>query len=176
MKANFPEYYSLLQLLGLVFLGIFAFLGGFLCDWMGRKPVTILGFTVMGIAYAIVSAASMSLPAWFLFYVCDGFSWGLLDTTFILVVWGDLASKGAVEKYYFVGSMPLFLAIIVQKFFAGYVRLLNEVNAFSLAALLLFLAVVPLLYALETLPEKVIRERELRSYIEKAKKIREKFT
>jgi hypothetical protein len=32
------------------------------------------------------------------------------------------------------------------------------------------------MYAPETLPEKKLRERELRGYIEKAKKIREKFT
>jgi hypothetical protein len=36
------------------------------------------------------------------------------------------------------------------------------------------LAVLPLMYAPETLPEKRIRERELKQYIEKAKRIREK--
>jgi hypothetical protein len=38
----------------------------------------------------------------------------------------------------------------------------------------LFLAVLPLLYAPETLPEKKIRDKELKSYIEKAKKAKEK--
>jgi hypothetical protein len=32
------------------------------------------------------------------------------------------------------------------------------------------------MYAPETLPEKAMKERELKSYVEKAKKIREKFT
>jgi len=32
------------------------------------------------------------------------------------------------------------------------------------------------MYAPETLPENVFRERKLRGYIEKAKRIREKFT
>jgi hypothetical protein len=32
------------------------------------------------------------------------------------------------------------------------------------------------MYAPETLPEKTLKERELKSYIEKAKKIKEKFT
>jgi MFS family permease len=176
VKATFPEYYALLQLISLLFASIFAFLSGFLCDLVGRKPVTIFGFAVMGIVYAVISITPTSLPVWSLFFICDGFSWGLFYMIFIMVIWGDLAPKGLEEKYYLVGNIPLFLAAIIQKFFAGYVRLLSEVNAFSLAAILLFLAVIPLMYAPETLPEKAIRERELRSYIEKAKKIKEKFT
>jgi len=46
----------------------------------------------------------------------------------------------------------------------------------SFAAFFLFLAIFPLMYAPETLPENVFRERKLRGYIEKAKRIREKFT
>jgi len=38
------------------------------------------------------------------------------------------------------------------------------------------LAVIPLMYAPETLPEKKIRERELKGYIDKAKKVKEKYT
>jgi hypothetical protein len=44
----------------------------------------------------------------------------------------------------------------------------------SIASFFLFLAVIPLFYAPETLPEKEIKERELKGYIEKAKKIKEK--
>jgi hypothetical protein len=46
--------------------------------------------------------------------------------------------------------------------------------AFSFASFFLFLAVIPLIYAPETLPEKRIKERELREYVEKAKKAKEK--
>jgi hypothetical protein len=46
---------------------------------------------------------------------------------------------------------------------------------FSLAAFFLFLAVMPLMYAPETLPEKKIQERELRVYLEKAKKVKQKY-
>jgi hypothetical protein len=47
---------------------------------------------------------------------------------------------------------------------------------FSFASFFLFLAVIPLMFAPETLPENALKERELRSYIEKAKKVRERFT
>jgi F0F1-type ATP synthase membrane subunit b/b' len=48
-------------------------------------------------------------------------------------------------------------------------------TAFSLASFFLFLAVVPLMYAPETLSEKKIRDKELRDYLEKAKKTKEKY-
>jgi len=47
---------------------------------------------------------------------------------------------------------------------------------FSLTAFLLFLAVLPLIYAPETLPEKTMKDRELKSYIEKAQKVVQKET
>ncbi len=175
MNTTFPEYYSLLQLMYLLFLGLFAFLGGFLCDLIGRKPVTILGFTTIGIAYAVISVIPRSLLAWFLFSACYGSSWGFFYTIFITLIWGDLAPKGLGEKYYFVGNSPLFLAIITQMYFANYITHLSETNAFSLAAILLFLAVIPILFVPETLPEKKIKERELKKYIEKAKKVKEKY-
>jgi len=45
-----------------------------------------------------------------------------------------------------------------------------------LASVFLFLAVLPLLYAPETLPEKKIRLRQLRKYMAAAKKVKEKYT
>jgi hypothetical protein len=130
----------------------------------------------MGIAYAIISMVPKVLFAWFFFYICDSVSWGLLITIFIPLIWGDLSRKDLEEKCYLIGTIPFFLSAIVQNFFADYMKFLSEANAFSLAALFLFLAIVPLLFAPETLPERVLKERELRSYIEKAKRVREKFT
>jgi hypothetical protein len=39
----------------------------------------------------------------------------------------------------------------------------------------LFLAVLPLFYAPETLPEKVRKERELKFYVEKAQEVAQKY-
>ena len=43
-------------------------------------------------------------------------------------------------------------------------------TVFSFAAFFLFAATLPLFYAPETLPEKVMKDRDLKSYIENAKK------
>jgi len=46
--------------------------------------------------------------------------------------------------------------------------------SFSFASLFLFIAVLPLIYAPETLPEKKIQERQIRKYVEEARKVAEK--
>ncbi|MDW8040963.1 MAG: hypothetical protein RMJ03_06040 [Nitrososphaerota archaeon] len=176
VRAMFSAYLTSLQWVGFLFLGTFAFLGGYLSDLVGRKPVIILGFSMIGVAYAVISMVPNSLAAWFLFYICSGVSWGLFTTIFIVVIWGDLASTSAKEKYYLVGITPFFMAAVIQKFFAAHLMFLSETSAFSLAAVFLFVAVLPILFAPETLPEKVLKERELRNYIERAKRVKEKFT
>jgi len=40
----------------------------------------------------------------------------------------------------------------------------------------LFLAVLPLVYAPETLPEKQMKDRELKNYIDKAQRVKEKYS
>jgi len=89
-----------------------------------------------------------------------------------------LALHDAKEKYYLVGSMPFFITDIVR-FLMPVVLTIEERTRLayamlSIASFFLFLAVIPLFYAPETLPEKEIKERELKGYIEKAKKIKEK--
>jgi MFS family permease len=176
VKDQFSEYYVLIQLISLLFLGVFVFLGGLCSDLFGRKPVIVFGFAIMGIAYAVVSIVPHVLFAWFFFSICEGLALGSFYTVFIAVIWGDLALEGSKELYYFVGSLPFFLATILQLPLASYMMLLSETSAFSLAAFFLFLTVLPILFAPETLPEKKILERQVKDYVEKAKKLKDKYT
>ncbi|PVX24936.1 MAG: hypothetical protein CW716_09090, partial [Candidatus Bathyarchaeum sp.] len=48
-------------------------------------------------------------------------------------------------------------------------------TAFSLAAFFLFVAVMPLVFAPETLPEKKMELRRLRSFAEEAQKAKENY-
>ncbi|UCD27117.1 MAG: MFS transporter [Candidatus Bathyarchaeota archaeon] len=173
------DYESLLMF-GPILGSISAFVGGLLSDRIGRKRVLLYGFVSLGIAYAIIGIAdyfflAVPLMVWYLSFgvisVSAGFIWVLL----ILVLWGDLSQSGAREKYYAIGTIPFFLTNIIQLFSAEHVTLHPE-SAFSLAAFFLFLAVLPLLYAPETLPEKKIELRRLRKYFDGAKKISEKYT
>jgi len=153
---------------------------GLLFDIIGRKKLVICSFIILGLGYATISLAPFFQPLFYLYFLIEGIAWSILTVTFILVVWGDLSiSSTPRERYYAVGSIPFFfsqfLAVLVTPYMQGIPRE-SAFMSFSLASFFLFLAVVPLMYAPETLPEKLIRRRELRSYVEKAKKLREKYT
>jgi MFS family permease len=170
------ESFTFVQFAEYVFAGISASAGGIMADIAGRKRIVITGFVMLGIEYAIMSISAGSQGALYLFMILDGLTWGLLFSVCLTVIWGDLGEGYEKEKYYALGGLPFLLSNFVSILVNPYVSVISPTAAFSFASFFLFLAVIPLMYAPETLPEKKLRERELRSYIEKAKKVKEKFT
>jgi MFS family permease len=153
--------------------GFSALFAGLLSDWVGRKRVLIFGFVSLGIAYSIIGLFPQLWISWTLYFVLDGMALGSLWVLFVVVLWGDLSRNGT-EKLYAIGETPFFLTQVFYLLLTPYLALLPQSSSFSLAAFFLFLAVLPLVFAPETLPEKKLKERELKGYIEKAKKIKEK--
>jgi len=156
--------------------GGFAVVGGFLADAVGRKRMAITGFVALGLGYAILGISPLDLNAWIFHTIADGLAWGMLLVLFVTTLWGDLSHNTPSEKYYAVGVFPFFLSR-----FLPYVIKDQLVNAipdsaiFSFTAFFLFIAVLPLVYAPETLPEKVMKKRELTLYVAKAQEIAEKY-
>jgi len=160
-----------------VLVGIFAIVSGFLSDFLGRKRVAIIGFVMSGLGYAVLGIYPENLVSWYVYTVVDGVSGGIFFTVFFMTVWGDLAFGASSIKFYALGGLPYLLSAFLRIVLESYIAQAVPVYAiFSFAAFFLFLAVVPLMYAPETLPEKQIKERELKGYIDKAKKTREKYT
>jgi len=155
---------------------VFTLIAGVSCDRIGRKRVALYGFVAMGIAYAIVGIAPATLFSWYFFITTESISWAIFFVVFILILWGDLSESGNREKYYVIGAAtPYFLSDIVRMLSAPFVTFIPASSAFSLASFFLFLAVLPLLYAPETLPERKIELRRLRRYVEKAKKLQQEY-
>lgn len=174
------SFFAINQLIETVIGAISAFAIGIVADLLGRKRMIVYGFVSLGLAYAMIGVAPFLEIMWRLYALVDGVAWGIFLVMFTLVVWGDLSPRNSFrEKYYVIGSIPLFSSKFISILFLPYTETLpteSAYAAFSLAAFFLFLAVVPLMYAPETLPEKKIRDRELKQYIEKAKKAKEKYT
>jgi len=165
------EFYTYLQLMEFVFIGIFAVIGGTLADILGRKRIVIAGFVMLGLEYAAISVFSSSQASSYLFLVLDGITWGLLFSVFFTVIWGDLGERYGKEKFYVLGGIPFLLSTFLTILVKPYASSISPTTAFSMASFFLFLAVIPLMYAPETLPEKTMKDRDLKSYIEKAQKI-----
>jgi len=170
------EFFAFVQLVEWTFIGVFAIVGGVIADIAGRKRVVITGFVMLGIEYAALSVFSNSPATLYLFLTLDGITWGLLFSVFFMAIWGDLGENHEKEKYYTLGGLPYLLAGFLPILIKPYASAISTTAAFSLASFFLFLAVLPLMYAPETLPEKKIRERELKQYVDKAKKTKEKYT
>jgi MFS family permease len=170
----FKEFALEADIIGISLGSVSAIIGGVFSDRIGRKIIVLYGFVSIGIAYAILTIAPTTVLIQFFYMTVDAIAWGLFYTFFVLVLWGDLSQSTDREKYYAIGNIPFFLAGMMELVVNPYAVLINPTMAFSFAAFFLFLAVLPLLYAPETLPEKRIRERELKQYLEEAKKIKEK--
>lgn len=164
-----PAYIS--TIIENILIGIFAIIGGFFADYFGRKRLAIAGFAMLGLGYAILGIAPGNLSGLYFYTVVDGVAWGSFYTIFLITLWGDLATYHNSEKYYIIGALPYLASNFIRIWIGSYIAQAVESYAvFSFAAFFLFLAVLPLAYAPETLPEKITKERELKSYIEKAQK------
>jgi len=156
-----------------VFLGIFAVVGGFLLDTIGRKRIAIAGFVMLGLSAAargIIPPNIVSIT--YFSAIFEGTAWGLLLVLFLLTLWGDLSYSFSSDKYYALGVVPFFVSMLIQVTIGEQIaiNISNQGQLFSFAAFFLFVAVLPLFYATETLPERLMKERDLKSYAEKALK------
>ena len=177
---NLDPSLNTIAVIGPLLGSVAALIAGALSDRLGRKRIVIGGFAALGLAYGVVGLApnmlvSNVLVSWYLYIAVDGIAWGVLCVAFLLILWGDLSQHGGSEKYYLIGAAPYFLTAVIDSILTVTVPQIPAYEyAFSLASFFLFIAVLPLLFAPETLPEKKIEIRRLKGYIEQARKIREK--
>jgi MFS family permease len=155
--------------------GLSALAGGFLSDIFGRKRILVSAYIMVGIGYAVLSLSFSSIETLYLYILLDGIAWGVFALMFYFIIWGDLAGNQFREKYYLVGILPFLISSFISILFTPYAGAIPLSTAFSLASFFLFLAILPLIYAPETMPERKLKERELRNYLEKAKKTKEKY-
>ena len=164
--------FNMLMAVEFVVTAIFALISGFVADKFGRKRLAIIGFIMLGIGYAVIGLfANSNLHLTGIIYVfTDGVAWGIFYVLFLFTIWGDLAQGKNADKIYFLGALPYLSSYFMQLLLHPYLAGIQKEMIFSFASVFLFLAVLPLIYAPETLPEKIMKDRDLRSYIEKAKK------
>ena len=161
---------NVLFLIKTVFLGVFAIVGGLLMDSFGRKRITIAGFAMLGLSSAVLGF--LGDQGLYFSSVLEGAAWGILLSLFLLILWGDLSHGNSTEKYYAIGVAPFFISKLLELTVGNFIssKLLAANALFTFTTFFLFLAILPLVYAPETLPEKVMKDRDLKSYVENAKK------
>lgn len=147
--------------------------GGYLSDRIGRKRVIIAAFAMVGVGYALLTFASSYEIVFYSYVVLDGIAWGIFFSMFTLVIWQDLAQSRVKNRYFLIGNMPFILSSYITPIVRPYISsgdkpIIPIYTAFSFASFFLFMAVIPLMVAPETLSEKVIKDQDLKGYAEKA--------
>ena len=155
------------------YLGVIlsALISGFASDSFGRKKVLIFGLITLGISYALFSIASSPLT-FLLTKLVYGSAWGIILVVYSLTVIGDLAHTCSKEKFYAIGVVvPLVVFMVFFTLEGAFSLSISPSLTSSILSMILFLAVIPLLYAPETLPREKIRARKFKKYLKKVKKV-----
>jgi len=153
--------------------GLFALIAGFVADRVGRKKPIILGLVLLGVSCTLLGFA-LSPMTWLVFLAISGFAWGVVFAIYFAVP-GDLAFTGAQERFYALGMVVPFMAYMSVSGMAEWFGLRLQVSILSpilsIVSIILFVSVVPLLYAAETLPESKIASKKIADHIEKVRKV-----
>jgi MFS family permease len=172
-SVAFPALVSTGGEIELVLAGISAVIFGFFADSKGRKRLAVVGFAMLGVGYAILAFTAQELGFWIYTFI-DGITWGIFVTIFLFSIWGDISEGKKSSKMYSIGIMPYLLSSLIRILTEGhlttYVETVTFAAIFSFFSFFLFIAVLPLAIAPETMSEQIIRSNDLKSYIEKAKK------
>lgn len=158
-----------------VIIAVIAIGSGFLADAFGRRRLAILGFAMLGLGYAVLGLVPNPVISIAFYTLADGVAWGIFYVMFLFTLWGDIGQDRRSERIYAIGALPYLVSNFMRFWLQPYLSSIPETAIFSFASVFLFLGVLPLFYAPETLPETTIKGRELQGYLEKAKKIKEKY-
>jgi len=160
-----------------ILAGTLAILFGFLADRTGRKRLIFIGFVTLGLGYAVLGLLPTTGGLYF-YTIVDGIAWGIFSPLFLLTIWGDLAGKKGSEKFFVIGLLPYLLSNFLEVAFSQYIILsiTGLTTIFTFICFFLFIAVIPLYLAPETLSEQEIQEIKLKNYLKKAQTKVEKET
>lgn len=140
-------------------------------DFKGRRWVILIGFVALGLGHAALGFFPFIWVSQAFHIVVDSIAWGIFTVAFGFIIWGDIANHQRGEKFYGLGSVPISLALGLSVLASPWLGTLDPSKAFPFASFFLFLAVIPIFFAPELLPEKVVKKREFRKYMEEAKKV-----
>jgi MFS family permease len=157
----------LLNVLGPIIIALSALVCGFLSDKLGRKHLVIMGFIMIGLGYGSLGILPLDYSR-YIYVFSDGVAWGIFSVIFLLTIWGDLADVKMSDKFYFIGVLPYLFSNFGRLLFEPYLLAIDELAIFSFASVFLFIAVLPLVFAPETLPENIMKALGVNSYVGKA--------
>jgi MFS family permease len=156
--------------IGYVCTAFSGMVAGLIADRFGRKPPIFIALTLIGISFMLLGYVQISLTI-LIYYVFYGIAWGFLFSLYLTIP-GDLSRSLSKEKFYALGTITPLLVWFILQSVPGLFNITIPLRLLSpLLGVILFLSIIPIFHAEETLPETKKRAREIKDYLdEKARK------
>ena len=156
-------------ILRFAFIAIFGLVWGVVADRVGRKQPIIIGLIILGLSFALLGFGEMTPDNVVIYLAMSGVAWGSFLTIYLIIP-GDFSSSNNREKFYALGTIsPLFAMFGVSMLSTT----VFNTSFFQILSIILFLSVMPILRAKETLKESKIQERRMKDYAKKVGRIAE---
>lgn len=170
LPAEYDAAYSSGNLMHYLGAGIGAIIAGFVADRFGRKQPIIVGMVMLGVSFGLLGLFTTPISL-FTYLTISGFAWGFLIVVYLAVP-GDLSFPNTKEKFYALG---IVLPLIIYAGLGASAMLLDIVapadSLSSVLMIILFLSIIPVTRANDTLASEKIRERKMKEHIEKICKV-----
>ncbi len=165
--AQALEIGNILQFLGSATVSL---LSGFISDRFGRRPPIVIGVVLFGISFAVFGFATNEFSL-IIQLTTHGIAWGFCMVAYFSIT-GDLAKDYSQEKFYAIATVLPFISYMVTGTLPIILGVYAPANVLSpILSIFLFLSVIPVLYAPETLPEANLKEKRLKEHLRKVGKI-----
>ncbi len=156
-------------------IAIFGILSGIIIDRVGRKQTIIIGLITLGIGFALLGFLLLSETVIIAYYIASGIAWGFFLTVY-LVVPGDLSISGSREIFYALGTIgPLIIlfsfSVIDTTWLTNLIKTITPTSFSQILSTILFISIIPVMRAKETLTEGRKQKRRMREHIERVGKI-----
>lgn len=146
-------------------------IAGYLMDEYGRKRVVAYSIMALGAAHSLLwGLTPENLTAMHIHAAASGTCWSILGVFYLVILANDLSPQEKLAHTYAL-VMAVFAGAITLSFIAEPILSPSPNIATYIETMMLFAAVGPLAIAPETLPEDIIRRKELMRYAKKAKKM-----
>ena len=157
------------NLLRYAFIALFGFAWGVVADRNGRKQPVIIGLVLLGISFGLLGV-SMEPISVFVYLALSGVAWASFLTIY-LVIPGDLAIPYYREKSYALGTISPLIIMFSLVLLLSAAPPISSFSVSQILMIIIFLSIIPVWRAEETLPESKIRKRRMKERLEKLGKL-----
>ena len=148
---------------------------GLLADSIGRRPVGLLGFVLLGLGNTLLGLVydlGLGFYAIVLVFAVLQIAYGFVDV-YSMTILVDLCSKRIRGIVYSIGLTGILLGLLIGSTISSIMEIESRIHRITLIfnLLILLASVFNLLRVPETLPKEIIFRRMILGYIRKAKKV-----